>query len=75
MQLTFQRDVLERCLRTALAVILSTAAAGIAGVVDVDSAKALGLACLSAAVSAVFSMLAQGFGDPNSASFLDPGAS
>lgn len=69
----FQGDVLERCARTFLAVCLSTAAAGVAGVVDLNSAKALGLASLTAAVSAVISSFATFVGDPTSASFIDHG--
>ena len=66
----WQRDTLERIVRTFVQAFLAQAALTVTGVVDLTSAKAVAVSAVASAMSAVMSMLARGYGDdPNSASF------
>lgn len=66
----WQRDTLERIVRTFVQAFLAQAALTVTGVVDLTSAKAVAVSALASAMSAVMSMLARGYGDdPGSASF------
>jgi hypothetical protein len=66
----WQRDTLERIVRTFVQAFLAQAALTVTGVVDLTSAKAVAVSAVAAGMSAVMSMLARGYGDdPASASF------
>jgi len=66
---TFAQDLLERCLRTFIAAALATALAGLAGVSDLTTAKALGMSAITTGITAVVGLLGKFVGEPDSASF------
>jgi hypothetical protein len=66
----WQRDTLERIVRTFLGAFLAQAAVAVTGVADLTATKAALISAVAAGMSAVMSMLARGYGDdPASASF------
>lgn len=67
--MSYSRDFAERVIRTFIAAALAVAAAGISGVVDWDSGKALLLSAMAAGTTAAMSLLAKMVGDPGTASF------
>lgn len=67
----YQKDFTERVIRGFLVGALTAVIAGLTTVNDMDSARALAWAAGTAGVSAVLSLIAKGFGSPDSASFLD----
>ena len=80
MNVTFFTDLLDRAVRTFLQAFLATFSVAFVApqnVVDVTAWKAAGAAALvgsiSAAISAVMSMLAKHVGDPNTASLTETG--
>lgn len=67
---TFQRDLTERIVRTFAQAALAVVATDFAGVTDLNSAKAIGVAAVAAGISAVVGLVAKNLGDPDSASVL-----
>jgi hypothetical protein len=67
----FQKDLAERVVRTFVAAALAVAAAGIAGVHDLDGLRGIVLAAGAAGVSAVLGLVTKSIGDPTTASVLD----
>lgn len=65
----FTRDLLERTVRTFIQAALAVLVTNVAGVTDIDTAKAAGLAALAAGFSAAIGLLAKSFGNPEDASF------
>jgi mevalonate pyrophosphate decarboxylase len=65
----FTRDLLERTIRTFIQAALAVLVTNVAGVTDLDTAKAAGLAALAAGFSAVVALVAKSFGSPDNASF------
>lgn len=72
MSTAFVQDLVERSVRTFVQTVLGVAAAGVAGVVDIDGAKALLISSVAAGLSAVMSLLSRSVGDPQSGSVLPP---
>ena len=66
----FQKDLLERVLRTFVQAALAVVVTDLAGVTSVDGAKALVVAAVAAGVSAVVGLASKGVGDPDSASAI-----
>ncbi|MFM7062633.1 MAG: holin [Actinomycetes bacterium] len=66
----FQKDLLERVLRTFVQAALAVVVTDLAGVTSVDGAKALLVAAVAAGVSAVVGLLSKNVGDPDSASAI-----
>ena len=66
----FQKDLLERVLRTFVQAALAVVVTDLAGVTSVDGAKALVVAAVAAGVSAVVGLLSRNLGDPDSASAI-----
>jgi hypothetical protein len=67
----FWRDFTERVVRTFIATALAAVLAGMAGVTDWTSGKALAMSAITAGITAVITMAARFFGDPDSGSFWD----
>lgn len=65
----FTRDLLERVIRTFIQAALAVLVTNVAGVTDVSTAKAAGLAAIAAGFSAVVALVAKQFGNPDDASF------
>ena len=66
----FQKDLLERVLRTFVQAALAVVVTDLAGVTSVDGAKALVVAAVAAGVSAVVGLVSKNLGDPDSASAI-----
>lgn len=66
----YQKDSIERIVRSFIGAVLTALVAGLAGVIDISSAKALGMSALMAGITAIISLIARNFGDVDSASFL-----
>lgn len=71
MQLTkFQRDFIERVLRTAVQAAAAVAAVELADPnFTIDSLQAVGVTAVAAAISAVMGLIGKTVGDPDSASW------
>lgn len=70
--MTFTKDLVERAIRTFLQAALAVLAADITGLTDIDTAKAIGVAAISAGISAVMSLIARNIGPADSASVINP---
>jgi hypothetical protein len=69
---TFQRDVLERCLRTFLQAAIGVLALELSDPnVTLDSLQAAGAAAVAAGVSALMSWFGKTIGDPNTGSWRE----
>lgn len=68
----FTKDLLERAARTFVQAALAVLATDLMGLTDVDTAKTLGVAAISAGLSAVMSLLAMNVGPKGSASVVVP---
>jgi hypothetical protein len=68
----FTKDLLERAARTFVQAALAVLASDLMGLTDVDTAKTLGVAAISAGLSAVMSLLAMNVGPSGSASVVVP---
>lgn len=66
----FQKDLLERVVRTFAQAALALAATQVAGVTDMDGAKALLVSAVAAGLAAVIGLVSKDFGDPDSASAI-----
>lgn len=66
----FQKDLLERVVRTFVQAALAVVVTDLAGVTSVDGAKTLLVAALAAGVSACIGLASKGLGDPESASAI-----
>ena len=66
----FQKDLLERVLRTFVQAALAVVVTDLAGVTSVDGAKALVVAAVAAGVSACIGLVSKNLGDPDSASAI-----
>ena len=67
----FQKDLLERVLRTFTQAALAVVVTDLAGVTSVDGARTLLVAAIAAGLSATIGIVAKGLGDPDSASVID----
>jgi hypothetical protein len=68
----FQKDLLERVVRTFVQATLALAATQMAGVTSIDSAKALVVAAVAAGFAAVIGLVSKDLGsDPESASAMN----
>ena len=68
----FTKDLLERAVRTFIQAALAVLASDLLGLTNVDTAKTLGVAAISAGLSAVMSLLAANVGPKGSASVVVP---
>lgn len=69
----FTKDLVERAIRTFVQAALAVVALDLANVTNVDGAKAVGLAAVTAGISAVMSLLTKRIGgDTETASVLPP---
>jgi hypothetical protein len=69
---TFQRDVLERCLRTFLQAAIGVLALELSNPdVSLDSLQAAGVGAVAAGISALMSWVGKTMGDPNSGSWRE----
>ena len=66
----FQKDLVERVLRTFVQAALAVVVTDLAGVTSVDGARALGVAAIAAGLSATIGLLSKNLGDPDSASAI-----
>lgn len=66
----FQKDLLERVLRTFVQAALAVVVTDLAGVTSVDGAKALVVAAVAAGVSACIGLVSKNLGDSDSASAI-----
>lgn len=65
----YWNDLLERVVRTFVQAALAVVVTDLAGVTDLDTLKALGVAAAAAGFSAVIGLLGRHVGDPDTASF------
>jgi CheY-specific phosphatase CheX len=66
----FIKDWGERIVRTFLAAALAIVTTNLASVTNLDAAKTLGAAAMTAGVTAVIGLLGRLVGDPNTASVI-----
>ena len=69
-EITFWEDLAERCVRTFIAVFLTTIGAAATTVVDLSSIKVVAVAGLASAGTAVLGCVTRAFGTTDTASVL-----
>lgn len=69
----YWNDLLERVVRTFVQAALAVVVTDLAGVTDLDTLKALGVAAAAAGFAAVVGLLGRYVGDPDTASFASKG--
>lgn len=67
----FQRDLIERTVRTFFAAAMAVVVAGLAGITDLDGLRGLAVSAGAAGVTAVLALITRNVGDRKTASVIE----